>query len=150
MPISLNPQMMREIIMDHYSNPIHKKVPSDLTGYLKIRMDSDSCIDDITIYLKVENGMVIDASFDGIACTISTSSTDIMCDLVLNKTLDEALYIFKQYTNMIYEKEFDEKVLDEALVFINTSKQAARIKCATIGWNGLEKIIEDECHHEKK
>jgi nitrogen fixation NifU-like protein len=42
---------------------------------------------------------------------------------------------------MIYEKPFDEKVLDEALVFINTSKQAARIKCATIGWNGLEKII---------
>jgi SUF system FeS assembly protein, NifU family len=143
-------EMMREIIMDHYNNPLHKKTPSDLKTYYSINMNSTSCIDDITIFLKVENGKIIDALFDGIACTISTASTDIMCDLVIGKTLDEALYIFKQYTNMIYEKEFDEKVLDEALVFINTSKQAARIKCATIGWNGLEKIIEDDCQHEKK
>lgn len=144
MPISLNPQMMREIIMDHYSNPIHKKVPSDLTGYLKIRMDSDSCIDDITIYLKVENGMVIDASFDGIACTISTSSTDILCDLVKNKSIDEAMYILKQYSNMIYELPFDKEVLDEALVFENTHKQAARIKCATLGCNGLHDLLEEK------
>jgi len=144
MPISLNPQMMREIIMDHYSNPIHKKVPSDLTGYLKIRMDSDSCIDDITIYLKVENGMVIDASFDGIACTISTSSTDILCDLVKNKSIDDAMYILKQYSNMIYELPFDKEVLDEALVFENTHKQAARIKCATLGCNGLHNLLEEK------
>jgi len=147
---SFSPEMMREIIMDHYNDPLHKKTPINPSEYLSVRMDSTSCIDDITVYLKVKDNKIVDALFDGVACTISTSSTDIMCDLVLNKTLDEALYIFKQYTNMIYEKEFDEKVLDEALVFINTSKQAARIKCATIGWNGLEKIIEDECHHEKK
>lgn len=147
---SFSPEMMREIIMDHYNDPLHKKTPSNPSDYLSIRMDSTSCIDDITVYLKVKDNIIVDAMFDGVACTISTSSTDIMCDLVLNKTLDEALYIFKQYTNMIYEKPFDEKVLDEALVFINTSKQAARIKCATIGWNGLEKIIEDKCHHEEK
>ena len=29
MPISINPQMMREIIMDHYNNPLHKSTPSD-------------------------------------------------------------------------------------------------------------------------
>ena len=123
---SFSPEMMREIIMDHYNDPLHKKTPINPSEYLSVRMDSTSCIDDITVYLKVKDNKIVDALFDGVACTISTSSTDIMCDLVLNKTLDEAL------------------------VFINTSKQAARIKCATIGWNGLEKIIEDECHHEKK
>lgn len=147
---SFNPEMMREIIMDHYNDPIHKKTPKNPSEYMSIRMDSTSCIDDITIYLKVVNNKIVDCMFNGIACTISTASTDIMCDLVINKTLGEALYIFKQYTNMIYEKEFDDKVLDEALVFINTSKQAARIKCATIGWNGLEKIIKDDCHYEEK
>lgn len=147
---SFSPEMMREIIMDHYNDPLHKKTPQNPSEYMSIRMDSTSCIDDITIYLKVVDNKIVDCMFNGVACTISTASTDIMCDLVIDKTLDEALYIFKQYTNMIYEKPFDEKVLDEALVFINTSKQAARIKCATIGWNGLEKIIKDDCHHEKK
>ena len=141
MPISINPQMMREIIMDHYNNPLHKKVPENLEGYKKIRMDSDSCIDDITIYLKIDNGTILDATFDGVACTISTSSTDILCDLIIGKSLKDALYIVEQYKNMIYEKEFDDSVLDELIVFINTHKQAARIKCATLGPTGVEDIL---------
>lgn len=141
MPISINPQMMREIIMDHYNNPLHKNVPQNLEGYKKIRMDSDSCIDDITIYIKIEDDKIIDACFEGVACTISTSSTDILCDLIIGKSLKDALYIVEQYKNMIYEKDFDDSVLDELIVFINTHKQAARIKCATLGPNGVEDII---------
>lgn len=141
MPISINPQMMREIIMDHYNNPLHKNVPQNLEGYKKIRMDSDSCIDDITIYIKIEDDKIIDACFEGVACTISTSSTDILCDLIIGKTVKDALYIVEQYKNMIYEKDFDDSVLDELIVFINTHKQAARIKCATLGPSGVEDII---------
>ena len=141
MPISINPQMMREIIMDHYNNPLHKNIPQNLEGYKKIRMDSDSCIDDITIYIKIEDDKIIDACFEGVACTISTSSTDILCDLIVGKTVKDALYIVEQYKNMIYEKDFDDSVLDELIVFINTHKQAARIKCATLGPSGVEDII---------
>lgn len=141
MPISINPQMMREIIMDHYNNPLHKNVPQNLEGYKKIRMDSDSCIDDITIYIKIEDAKIIDACFEGVACTISTSSTDILCDLIIGKSVKDALYIVEQYKNMIYEKDFDDSVLDELIVFINTHKQAARIKCATLGPSGVEDII---------
>lgn len=141
MPISINPQMMREIIMDHYNNPLHKNVPQNLEGYKKIRMDSDSCIDDITIYIKIEDDKIIDACFEGVACTISTSSTDILCDLIIGKSVKDALYIIEQYKNMIYEKDFDDSVLDELIVFINTHKQAARIKCATLGPSGVEDII---------
>ena len=141
MPISISPQMMREIIMDHYNNPINKKVPSNIADYKKIRMDSDSCIDDITIYLKIENDKIVDACFDGIACTISTASTDILCELIKGKTNEEAFYITEQYKNMIYEKEFDENALDELIVFINTHKQAARIKCATLGSTGIDAIL---------
>jgi nitrogen fixation protein NifU and related proteins len=150
MPISLNPEMMREIIMDHYSSPLHKKTPANPSDFVQIRMDSDSCIDDITIYLKLENGKVIDACFDGVACTISTASTDILCDLSIGKTYEEVLNILHQYQNMIYEKPYDPEVLDEAIVFVNTHKQAARIKCATIGCNGIEELIDEECKHEKK
>lgn len=142
MPISIDPNMMREIIMDHYSSPRHKKTPQNLNEYQSIHMDSVSCIDKITVYVKLKNNIVEDCVFDGVACTISTSSTDILCDLVIGKTKDEANYILNQYINMIFEKEFDESVLDEALVFINTSKQAARIKCATIGINGIKELIK--------
>lgn len=138
---TLTNDMMRSIIMDHYSNPIHKHQPNG-DGFIKAHMHSDNCIDDLDIFLKLDNNKVVDACFDGVACTISTASTDIMCDLLINKDYKEAQNIIKQYDNMIHEEPFDEEVLDEAIVFINTSKQAARIRCAMIGWNAADQILK--------
>ena len=139
--LTLTNEMMRAIIMDHYSNPVNKKQPPK-DGYEKVHMHSDNCIDDIDVFLLVENGTVIDACFDGVACAISTSSTDIMCDLLKGKDVERARYIIDQYHHMIHEEEFDESVLEESLAFINTSKQAARIRCATIGWNAADEILK--------
>ena len=144
MPISLTNDMMRSIIMDHASHPENKHVPNK-EGYDKFHMHSDNCIDDLNIYLLInDEGIVEDACFDGVACTISLSSTDIMCDLMKGKSIIEALYMIEQYNHMMHEEPFDEEVLEDALVFINTSKQAARIRCATIGWNAASIILQDK------
>ena len=135
--------MMRQIIMDHYSNPQNKHQPPK-EGYEKVHMHSDNCIDDLDIFLLVKDGIIIDACFDGVACTISTSSTDIMCDLLKDKDIEEGRNIIEQFQHMIHEEKFDEGVLEEAIVFINTSKQAARIRCATIGWNAADEILKDK------
>ena len=139
--LTLTNDMMRSIIMDHYSNPLNKHQPTS-DKFTQIHMHSDNCIDDLYIFLLIENDVVTDACFDGVACTISTASTDIMCDLLKGKKTDEAKNIIKQYDNMIHEQPFDEEVLEEAIVFINTSKQAARIRCATIGWNAADAILK--------
>jgi len=64
-----------------------------------------------------------------------------MCGLLIDKNKEEAFRIIDNYLHMIHEEPFEDDVLDEALVFINTSKQAARIRCATIGWNAANKIL---------
>ena len=138
--LTLTNEMMRQIIMDHYSNPQYKYTPSK-EGYISTHMHSDNCIDDINVYLLINNDKVEDACFDGVGCTITTASTDIMCGLLIGKTKDEAFRIIDNYLHMIHEEPFEDDVLDEALVFINTSKQAARIRCATIGWNAANKIL---------
>ena len=142
MPISLSPLMMRQIIMDHYENPRNKRTVDD-PRYKKIHMDSASCIDDIYVFVLYEDGILKDIAFDGVACTISTASTSIMTELLVGKTLDEAKVIYQNYINMIEEKDFDEDCLKDAIVFINTSKQASRIKCATIGWRGFDSILKE-------
>ena len=143
MPTLMTSQMMRQIIMDHYSDPLNKHQPSG-DGYQKMHMHSDNCIDDLDIFLLVKDGVIVDACFDGTACTISTSSTDIMCELLKEKDIKQGKYIIEQFEHMIHEEPFDEDVLDEAIVFINTSKQAARIRCATIGWNAADEILKDK------
>ena len=143
MPISMTNEMMRSVIMDHASHPEFKHNPPK-EGYEMIHMHSDNCIDDLNIYLLIEDNKVVDACFEGVACTISLSSTDIMCELIIGKSKEEALYMIEQYNHMMHEEPFDDEVLDEAIVFINTSKQAARIRCATIGWTAADKILKGE------
>lgn len=145
MPISLSPQLMRQIIMDHYENPQYKKTPANAESFRQYHMSSSNCIDDIIVYALDKDGMIQECYWDGVACTISTSSTDIMCGLVIGKSIKDAENIIEQYNKMIHEEAYDESVLDEAIVFMNTSKQAARIKCATIGWDALHEII---CNHD--
>jgi len=144
MPIfELTPQMMREIMIDHYTNPRHRGVPTS-NDYQKVHTDSVNCIDDFDVYLKSAEGKVIDAKWEGQACTISSSSTDILCDLVIGKQVKDGLYIIEQYLKMIHEETYDESVLEELLAFKNTSKQAARIHCATMGFEAIKELLQGE------
>ena len=140
--LSLNdPMIKREIIMDHYENPRNKGLVDD-PRYLKVNMNSESCIDDIDIQILVIDNIIKDFRFDGVGCTIATSSTSILSELVIDKTIEEAYALIKQYDNMIKELEYDEEMLQEAVVFKDVSKQANRIKCATIGYNGLLELLD--------
>lgn len=131
--------------MDHYQNPQNKRKPKN-NNYSSFHLASDNCIDDIVVYVLCDNDNIVDCCFTGVACTISTAATDIMCGLVVGKSKDQAKNLIKQYYQMIHEEKFDEELLDEAIVFKNTVRQAARIKCATIGWDALSEILEG--HHE--
>ena len=140
--LSLNdPMIKREIIMDHYENPRNKGLVDD-PRYIKVNMNSESCIDDIDIQILVIDNIIKDFRFDGVGCTIATSSTSILSELVINNSVEHAYEIIKQYQDMIKELPYDEEMLQEAVVFKDVSKQANRIKCATIGYNGLLELLD--------
>ncbi|WP_281521725.1 Fe-S cluster assembly sulfur transfer protein SufU [Dubosiella newyorkensis] len=135
--------ILRDIIMDHYQYPRNKTLVENDDSYKSKHMASDSCIDDITVQAKVKDGKIEDVRFDGVACAISTASTDIMGELLKGKTILEAQEIIDNYMAMVDEEAYDEELLDEAIAFQNVGKQANRIKCATIGWNGIQEILND-------
>ncbi|MBQ6450774.1 MAG: SUF system NifU family Fe-S cluster assembly protein [Solobacterium sp.] len=137
-----NPDILRELIMDHYQYPHHHILVSD-DSYRSLHMASESCIDDITVQTKIEDGRFKDIRFDGVACTISTASTSMMTDLLIGKTLDEARVIVDNYFQMVSGKEYDADLLEEAVAMKNVYKQANRIKCATIGWNAVKQVLDE-------
>ena len=61
---SLDNMMLRQIIMDHYENPRNRELVED-DSYKKVNMDSETCIDNIDIQAKIENGVIEDIRFDG-------------------------------------------------------------------------------------
>lgn len=137
-----DPEVLRELIMDHYQYPHNHSLIKD-DEYNSVHMASDSCIDDITVQSKIRDGKIEDIRFDGVACTISTASTSMMTDLLKGKSVEEAKEIIHQYFNMIDAKEYDPDVLEEAVAMKNVYKQANRIKCATIGWKAIDEMIQE-------
>ena len=137
-----DPMILREIIMDHYKYPHNHSLISS-TEYRSRHMASASCIDDITVEAKIDDGRIEDIRFDGVACTISTASTSIMTELLKGKTLDEAKEIIANYFRMVDGLEYNGEILEEAVAMKNVYKQANRIKCATIGWRAIDQIIKE-------
>ncbi len=138
----IDPMLMRQIIMDHYEYPRNRELVED-DSYLSKHMASDSCIDDITVQSKIEDGQIKDIRFDGVACTISTASTSIMTELLNGKNLDEAKEIIDNYFAMVDQRDYDPDMLEEAIAFQNVGKQANRINCATIGWKAIRQMVEE-------
>lgn len=139
----MDENLRKSIILEHYNNPVNKGLVKE-DGYIKVNMNSSSCIDNLDFMVKIENGVIKDARFDGEACAISTSASSIMMNMIIGKTIKEAEEIIENYEAMIDERKYDEDVLQEAIVFNEIYKQANRKKCALLPFEGLKKIIEQE------
>ena len=104
-----------------------------------------SCGDDITLELRVENGVIEDAAFVGNGCAISQASANIMIELIKGKTVEEARAISRTFLGMIKGEVTDEETLDtleDARAFRDISHMPARVKCAVLGWHTLEDALD--------
>ncbi len=130
----------REIIMKHYNNPINKKVSDDT--YKKVNTRNESCIDNIDLYVKIEDGIIKDITFEGEACAISISSTSLMIENLIDKSVEEAKEYISNFDSMLDGCEFNKEILKDAIVYEDT-KDTSRSTCAKLPYDGIKKIIED-------
>ena len=139
-----NRAFYNEILLDHNMHPGHKH---ELPGAdLEMRGYNPTCGDDITLRLKVADGVVVDGAFTGSGCAISQASADMMLDLVIGKPKEEALRLSDIFLRMIKSDASEEEIeeLEEAGVLQDVSHMPARVKCAVLGWHTLEQLLEDE------
>ncbi|MCH4039737.1 MAG: SUF system NifU family Fe-S cluster assembly protein [Lachnospiraceae bacterium] len=137
-------QMYREIVNEHNLHPTHKHDMENPT--MVLRGVNPSCGDDISLKLKVEDGVIKDGSFVGSGCAISQASADMMLDLVIGKSEDEAKRLAEIFMNMIKGKASEEEIeeLDEAAALEDVSHMPARVKCAQLGWRTLNEMMEED------
>lgn len=140
----MDPNMKRSIILDNYQNPNKKMISG--SDYIKINTRNVSCIDNLDIFIKLNGDMVEDITFEGEACVISISSTNILVNNLVGKTIDEALEILDNYLKMINEETYNKSILKDLIVFEDTYKQPSRIKCATLSASGIKNLLEKENH----
>ena len=119
----MDENIKREIILEHYQNPLNR-VRHDENDYDKINSANQSCIDNIDIYVKIEDDVIKDISFEGEACAISISSTSIMIENLIGKMVSEALEYIDNFEKMINEKEYDKDILKGAFESLENNSSA--------------------------
>ena len=112
--------LYREAILDHYKYPRHKgHLDNPDVSYFD---HNPFCGDEITLELKIEDGMVVDAAFDGRGCAISQASASMMTEEIIGKSLDE----LKSWTK------------DDILELLGIEIGPVRLKCALLPLKALK------------
>lgn len=134
--------LYQEILLEHNSKPRNFRNledPSETAdGYNPL------CGDQITVYLKVEDGVIIDVGFQGLGCAISRASASMMTQSVKGQTLDKAAQVSDAFRRMMTDPDadLDYDTLGDLESLSGVVEYPTRIKCAVLAWHTLRAAME--------
>ena len=136
--------LYQEVIFDHNRSPRNFRVMQDANR--EVEGFNPLCGDRLTLFLKVEEGTITDASFQGSGCAISTASVSLMTEIVKGKTEQEAMELFETFHKMTTGKEQDISLeaVGKLAVLAGVREYPARVKCATLAWHTLDAALKNE------
>jgi len=127
--------MYQEIIRDHYKHPHHKGLQQAYDA--EVHHVNPTCGDEVTLRVRVRDGVVDEVSYDGQGCSISQASASVMTELVTGRPVAEGLSVQAEFLALMQGRgqvEPDEDTLQDAVAFAGVAKYPARVKCALLGW----------------
>ena len=138
--------LYQEVIIDHNRSPRNFGKLDDATqvaeGYNPL------CGDKLNLYLKTEDDVITDVSFDGSGCAISVASASLMTDSVKGKTIEQSEQLFQDFHNLIMEEENpgEEQMqsLGKLAALAGVKQYPARVKCATLCWHTLRSAMQGD------
>ena len=132
--------LYQEVILDHNRRPRNFRAieqARSAEGFNPL------CGDRVTVYLKVDDGVIADVSFQGAGCAISKASASLMTEAVKGKTVDEANALFERFHLMITapaEAPIDD--LGKLTVLAGVRQFPIRVKCASLAWHTLRSAVD--------
>lgn len=140
--------LYRRVIMDHYQSPRNKGVIEDPD--ITVQLKNPTCGDRISLQMKVENGKIKEAKFDGEGCSISMASASMMTQAVKGLEVNQALDLSDRFSKMLLGEETNTDDFEDIESLQGVCKFPARIKCATLAWKAMEKgVKENFIDHER-
>ena len=127
--------LYQDVILDHAKRKLNAGLRDPFDA--EVHHVNPTCGDEILLRVHLDGDTVADVSYDAIGCSISQASTSVMSDLVIGRTVPEALAIYEAFHALMHsrgEAEPDEDVLEDGVAFVGVAKFPARVKCALLGW----------------
>jgi nitrogen fixation NifU-like protein len=136
-------ELYQQLIIDHNRNPRNF---GPLDGANRTAAgDNPLCGDKIHVYLRVANGVIEDARFEGNGCAISQASASLMTTAVRGKSPADALDLFHAFHRMVTSPPTvapDAQALGKLAAFAGVRTFPARVKCANLAWHTLRAALE--------
>lgn len=138
--------LYQEVILDHNKRPRNRGRLDSPTH--SADGDNPLCGDRLKLYLKVQDGRIVEARFEGMGCAISTASASLMTEVIVGRTVAEVEALFEEFHNMLTG---DPSIAAQAspelgklAVFSGVREYPVRVKCATLAWHTLEAALHNE------
>jgi nitrogen fixation NifU-like protein len=133
--------LYQEILLEHNSKPRNFKTVEEANqtseGYNPL------CGDQITLFLKVVDGVIDDVGFQGTGCAISRASASMMTQSIKGQSVEQAEHIFDAFHHMITEPEgeIDLDTLGDLETLSGVNEYPTRIKCAILAWHTMKAAL---------
>ena len=132
--------LYQEMVLDHGRHPRNfrsmENATSQSVGFNPL------CGDKLTLFLRYESDRVVDASFQGSGCAISTASASLLTETVKGKTRREVEDLIATFLVMVTGSgAADAEKLGKLMVLEGVREFPVRVKCATLSWRTLEAAL---------
>ena len=94
--------MYQEIILDHYKNPHGRGLREPFEA--EVHHVNPTCGDEVTLRVHLDGETIADVSYEGMGCSISQASVSAMYDLVIGKSVTEALGTGEHFMTLMQSK----------------------------------------------
>jgi nitrogen fixation NifU-like protein len=133
--------LYQEVIFDHNRHPRNFGPLTDANRHAD--GFNPLCGDRLTLNLRVKDGVIQDARFEGSGCAISTASASLMTEALKGKTEAEAAVLFDGFHHMVMGEPTTVD-LGKLAVLAGVSEFPARVKCASLAWHTLNAALKNE------
>ncbi|MBN1268801.1 MAG: SUF system NifU family Fe-S cluster assembly protein [Kiritimatiellae bacterium] len=132
--------LYREIVLRHFKQPSNYGKVADAEVLAEV--ENTNCGDRFRLTLAMEQGRIGSIRFDGKGCAISVASCSLMTERVLGKTADEARSLRREFEAMLKEERpASAAVLGDLMALESIRRYPLRLKCALLGWDGLDQAL---------
>ena len=135
--------LYQEVVIDHSKQPRNFRKVEGATrtaeGFNPL------CGDQLTLYVKLANGVIEDIGFQGTGCAISKASASLMTAALKGKKQDEALALFKRVHVLLTDGpngEVKPEEVGKLAALSGVWEFPMRVKCATLAWHTLRSALE--------
>jgi len=135
--------LYQEVIIDHSKQPRNFR---KLEGATRTAEGFNPlCGDQLTLYVKLADGVIEDIAFQGAGCAISKASASLMTAALKGKKPEEALALFGRVHILLTEgpsATVKPEDVGKLAVLSGVWEFPMRVKCATLAWHTLRSALE--------